>query len=66
MTPLEIGSRALAAHKMGLEHDPQGLKLPADLWRQCMPEVAAIYRALEDQGCELVTDTDRRAGLFDR
>jgi hypothetical protein len=34
MTEAEKAARRLAAKKMGLTKDPEGLKLPDDLWQQ--------------------------------
>jgi hypothetical protein len=55
----------LAARRLRHEHDPEGLALSQDQWRTAVADVAAIYRALEAHGFELVSDTDRRAGMFD-
>lgn len=38
MTELEARARRIAAIKMGLIKDPDGERLPDDLWRQCLPE----------------------------
>ncbi len=66
ITPLEIGARVLAARKKGLyDSDPEGLELTLEQCRSAVPHVAAIFRALEAHGYELVSDTDRKAGMFD-
>jgi hypothetical protein len=38
---LEARARRIAAIKMGLKEDPDGLKLPNDLWRQCWDDAVA-------------------------
>jgi hypothetical protein len=38
MTELEVRARRIAAIKMGLVKDPEGQRLPDDLWRQCLPQ----------------------------
>jgi hypothetical protein len=38
-------ARLIAAEKMGLVKDPQGLSLPDDIWRQAIPQVEAKYMA---------------------
>jgi hypothetical protein len=45
--------------------DPEGQFLTEAEWKQASPHVSAIYRELEAHGFELVSDTDRRAGMFD-
>ena len=49
MTPsreaLEAAARKIAAMKMGLEKDPDGLRLPDDLWRQALPQAEAALTA---------------------
>ena len=40
-TELEVRARRIAAIKMGLVKDPDGKKLPDDLWRQCWGEAKA-------------------------
>lgn len=35
---VEVTARRMAAKKMGLRNDPWGVKLPADLWQQCIPQ----------------------------
>lgn len=35
MDDLELTARYIAAKKMGLVKDPEGHRLPDDLWRQC-------------------------------
>jgi hypothetical protein len=42
----EFLARALAARKMGLIADPQGILLPEDLWSQCLPDAEFIIGAL--------------------
>jgi hypothetical protein len=42
----EFLARALAARKMGLIADPQGILLPEDLWSQCLSEAEFIIGAL--------------------
>jgi hypothetical protein len=37
MTKLELRARKIAAIKMGLIKDPDGLRLPDDLWKQALP-----------------------------
>ena len=44
---VEFLARALAARKMGLVKDPQGILLPEDLWTQCLPEAEFIIGAIE-------------------
>lgn len=43
-------ARALAAYKMALVGDPQGLRLPDDLWLKCAVEARVAIKAL--QACE--------------
>ena len=38
---LETRARHLAADKMGLINDPEGDRVPAELWRQCLPQARA-------------------------
>ena len=38
MTELEVRARRIAAIKMGLVKDVEGMNLPDDLWRQCLPD----------------------------
>ena len=38
MSPIERSARLIAAKKMGLVKDPEGLRLPDDLWRQALPQ----------------------------
>jgi hypothetical protein len=40
-TEIEVRARRIAAIKMGLIKDPDGEKLPDDLWRQCWGEAKA-------------------------
>jgi hypothetical protein len=42
----EFLARMLAARKMGLIKDPQGILLPDDLWRQALPDAEFIVGAL--------------------
>ena len=42
----EFLARCLAARKMGLIQDPHGMRLPFDLWRQCLPDAEFIVGAL--------------------
>ena len=62
---LEIGCRVLTSRKLKLEDDPEGQNLDWAACRLAIPHVSAIYRALVAHGFELVSETDRRAGLFD-
>jgi hypothetical protein len=42
MTELEVRARRIAAIKMGLvKDDPEGERLPDDLWQQCLPQAKA-------------------------
>jgi hypothetical protein len=41
ITELEVRARRIAAIKMGLVKDPDGTRLPDDLWRQCLPAAKA-------------------------
>jgi hypothetical protein len=50
MTHEETVARGMAAKKMGLVKDPQGLRLPDDLWQQMLP---AAREYLEDLAFEL-------------
>jgi hypothetical protein len=43
----EFLARALAARKMKLITDPQGILLPEDLWRQALPEAEFIVGAIK-------------------
>jgi hypothetical protein len=43
-TELEVRARRIAAIKMGLIKDPEGKKLPDDLWRQCLADAMAEAR----------------------
>lgn len=43
---VEIAARAIAARKMGLVKDPDGSKLPDDLWRQAVPDARAALFAV--------------------
>lgn len=38
MNEVERIARMIAAEKMGLIKDPQGLRLPDDLWKQAIPQ----------------------------
>lgn len=38
MAPVEREARLIAARKMGLVKDPEGLRLPDDLWMQALPD----------------------------
>ena len=42
----EFLARCLAARKMGLIKDPNGMRLPDDLWRQALPDAEFIVGAL--------------------
>jgi hypothetical protein len=42
----EFLARCLAARKLGLIKDPNGRRLPEELWRQAMPEAEFIVDAL--------------------
>ena len=42
----EFLARCLAARQMGLVFDKHGMKLPEELWRQCMPDAEFIVGAL--------------------
>lgn len=50
MTSEETVARGMAAKKMGLVKDPQGLRLPDDLWQQMLP---AARSYLDDLAFEL-------------
>ena len=43
----EFLARCLAARKMHLIKDPHGMRLPEDLWRQCMPDAEFVIGALK-------------------
>jgi len=45
MDEVERVARLIAAEKMGLVKDPQGLRLPDDLWRQALPQALAECEA---------------------
>lgn len=52
-TELEVRARRIAAIKMRLVKDPDGKKLPDDLWRQCWDEAKAeAERARRESGNE--------------
>jgi hypothetical protein len=40
-TEIETRARRIAAIKMGLVKDPDGLRLPDELWRQCWAAAVA-------------------------
>jgi hypothetical protein len=42
----EFLARAIAARKMKLIKDPQGILLPEDLWRQALPDAQFVIGAL--------------------
>jgi len=50
MTDEETMARGMAAKKMGLVKDAQGLRLPDDLWQQMLP---AAREYLEELAFEL-------------
>ena len=60
MTHEETVARGMAAKKMGLVKDPQGLRLPDDLWQQMLP---AARDYLEELAFEL--HQDRPSDLSD-
>jgi hypothetical protein len=39
----EYIARRLTAHKMGLVDDPDGERLPDDLWKQCLRDVELVF-----------------------
>jgi hypothetical protein len=41
MNEVERVARLIAAEKMGLVKDPEGLRLPDELWRQALPQAMA-------------------------
>jgi hypothetical protein len=45
MNEVERVARLIAAEKMGLVKDPQGLRLPDQLWRQALPQAMAECEA---------------------
>ncbi len=45
MNEVERVARLIAAEKMGLMKDPEGLRLPADLWEQALPQATAECEA---------------------
>ena len=42
---VELIAKRIAAHKMGLQHDPYGTNLPDDLWHQAVPLARSIIAA---------------------
>jgi hypothetical protein len=46
MTLEEFLARMLAARKMRLIKDPQGKRLPEELWRKCLPDAEFIIGAI--------------------
>jgi hypothetical protein len=42
----EFLARCLAARKLGLIKDPNGRRIPEELWRQCLPDAEFIIGAL--------------------
>lgn len=50
MTDEETVARGMAAKKMGLIKDPQGLRLPDDIWQQMLPAARSF---LDDLALEL-------------
>jgi hypothetical protein len=46
MTLKEFLARVLAARKTGLIKDPQGKRLPEELWRKCLPDAEFIIGAI--------------------
>lgn len=52
---LELTARQIAAHKMGLIKDPEGLKLPDDLWKQAIPDAEAeLYERDRDAALDSI------------
>jgi hypothetical protein len=45
MNEIERVARMIAAEKMMLVKDPEGLKLPDDLWKQAVPQALAECEA---------------------
>ena len=43
---IERAARKIAAQKCGLVLDPDGERLPGDIWRQAIPQVHAVIAAL--------------------
>lgn len=54
MNEVERVARLIAAEKMLLVKDPEGLRLPDVLWRQCLPQAMAECEA--NHGPEERTD----------
>jgi hypothetical protein len=55
---IERVARRLAAHKMRLQKDTLGERLPDDLWRQCIPEAQAALAAIRSQTPEQDQEDD--------
>jgi hypothetical protein len=52
---LEPTARKIAARKMGLVKDPDGLKLPDDLWQQALPDAEAdLYESDRDAALDSI------------
>ncbi len=51
MSHSEKAARRLAAIKMGLVNDPEGLKLPDDLWQQMSGKVEALGSLIAAEIC---------------
>jgi hypothetical protein len=63
MDELEIVARKMAAKKMGLIKDPDGLRLPDDIWKQM--EAAAeklLYRQAADAWLDTLSNGESDNG----